>query len=1092
MKSWLRTLSNKTKTGIMVVALLAAQTAGAALPFVSNSTVHADQNCTVDTAGANDVPGQKDLTQLCVDYTNSPVSVATTWNWDDAGTQGANTMDACNLFDSNGNGFVDYATCVGTTGNPAGFGSLTTYSCSDKSVDRCTSPNSVVSSGTTSCTVAQSSDDPFSAAASNGPGDDYPNDTKASCTVQLSTVGGSSTKLIDVCSYPSGQPNSDPSDCVIAIPGEAKLTVIKSLVPSTDSGRFDLSIDGTTDASNVGDGGTTGTQIVTADKSNSTHTIAEAANSSTNATALSNYSTSVVCKDQHGQGTTLASGTPTDMSLRSLSVTVAANSDVVCTFTNTRATGTITVTKVVNSTHGGNAHVSDFPLFVSGTQVTSGTPNTYTANQSYSVTEDTNAVTGYTQTGATCVDASTQTSLGMTFTLSADQNIDCTITNSDVAPTLKLVKQVSGGSALPGDWTLTAASSKGNPTLSGTGDSFGAQTAFANDAYTLSETGGPSDYTAGAWSCDGGTLSAGTITLGLAQNVTCTITNTRDTGTLTVNKVINPSTDTGLFNLSIAGPTSYTKADQGNGGSTGAQTVDTGSYTVSETAGTNTSLLNYIAAYTCMDGNTTVASGSTNSSTTFTVAKGQNIVCTFTNTRYSSISGTKYEVNADGSHVQTPNGWKTLGGWTICIDANGDGVCGPGESTTTTDPTDGSFSFTNLVAGTYNLLETLVSGWTQIFHPITVQLAAGQNSTGNDFGNFQNGSISGYKFNDLNGLNGWDTGEPIIGGWTINLTGTTDTGVAVAMSTKTNQVTGLYRFDNLAPGTYTVCEDVNSVAGYVQTYPTTNGGCYPVTISLSNQAVTDQNFGNQGRGTITVVKNVDDGFGNVTQDVNTWRWNIDSQGGYSTGSANAQDVAAGTYTVSEVQQTGYHVTASSCGDEDEDSTPTTSLDVTVSPGEDVLCVFTNTHDTGTITVNKLLFPVTDTGKFNLLIDADVDAQAIGNGGTTGDVKVLTGTHIVSETAAPGTSLSDYNSSYTCTNGLSGTGTATTAFTIASGANVTCTFTNQHKIVPQVLGDSTAPQVLGALTNTGLPIIAYVMASLTIVGTALFVFRRQTN
>src|SRR5262249_28166130 len=154
----------------------------------------------------------------------------------------------CNLFDTNGNGNVDYAVCATTMGNPAALQGFTTYSCSDKSIDTCSAPNAVVSSGTTSCAVKQTSDDPFPAGAN------YPNDTQGSCTVQLSTVGGASATLIDVCSYPSSSPTSDPSDCVIAVPGKAKLEVVKNLSPSNDSGLFDLGIDGTTYATAVGNG----------------------------------------------------------------------------------------------------------------------------------------------------------------------------------------------------------------------------------------------------------------------------------------------------------------------------------------------------------------------------------------------------------------------------------------------------------------------------------------------------------------------------------------------------------------------------------------------------------------------------------------------------------------------------------------------------------------------------------------------------------------------------------------------------------------------------------------------------------------------
>ena len=61
--------------------------------------------------------------------------------------------------------------------------------------------------------------------------------------------------------------------------------------------------------------------------------------------------------------------------------------------------------------------------------------------------------------------------------------------------------------------------------------------------------------------------------------------------TLTVNKVLSPSNDPGLFNLLVDGTAKASNV--GNGGTTGALTISAGTHTVSETAGTNTSLSSY-------------------------------------------------------------------------------------------------------------------------------------------------------------------------------------------------------------------------------------------------------------------------------------------------------------------------------------------------------------------------------------------------------------------------------------------------------------------------------------------------------------------
>ena len=117
-------------------------------------------------------------------------------------------------------------------------------------------------------------------------------------------------------------------------PPTGTIKVTKKLVPATDSGKFNLLIDGTTKAANVGDGGTTGTQTV----NTGVHTVGESAGTGT---SLSNYTSTLSCVDKaHG-------GAPDNDG----SVQVDAGDAWECVFTNTRKatppppTGTIKVTK---------------------------------------------------------------------------------------------------------------------------------------------------------------------------------------------------------------------------------------------------------------------------------------------------------------------------------------------------------------------------------------------------------------------------------------------------------------------------------------------------------------------------------------------------------------------------------------------------------------------------------------------------------------------------------------------------------------------------------------------------------------------------
>ncbi len=126
----------------------------------------------------------------------------------------------------------------------------------------------------------------------------------------------------------------------------------------------------------------------------------------------------------------------------------------ICTITNTDIAPKLTVTKVVINDNGGTAQVSDFPLFVDTTQVTSGVQNSFNAGQH--VVSETNQ-SGYASTFSG--DCDSQGSI----TLSIGDVKTCTITNDDFPPppsttaTLIVIKQVindNGGANNSSDFTI--------------------------------------------------------------------------------------------------------------------------------------------------------------------------------------------------------------------------------------------------------------------------------------------------------------------------------------------------------------------------------------------------------------------------------------------------------------------------------------------------------------------------------------------------------------------------------------------------------------------------------------------------------------
>jgi protocatechuate 3,4-dioxygenase beta subunit len=275
----------------------------------------------------------------------------------------------------------------------------------------------------------------------------------------------------------------------------------------------------------------------------------------------------------------------------------------------------------------------------------------------------------------------------------------------------------------------------------------------------------------------------------------------------------------------------------------------------------------------------------------------------------SAIAGRKFnDLLAQGTDLPSDPG---LQGWTINLyDTSGNLV-----ATTTTDA-NGNYNFTGLSAGTYLVQEVQQSGWTQDYPAAgsyTVAVGAGEQVSGNDFGNWTTASISGRKFNDLNGSGTDLSSDPGLQGWTIDLVNAA-TGALVDSTTTASD--GSYSFPSERPGNYIV-EEVQQ-SGYLQTFPAAPG-TYTIT-ATSASSTTGMDFGNfqlasvsgeafsdvNGNGSLDggepgiagVTINLLDSSGNVVQSTLT-----DGNGDFS-----FAGIGPGTFSVQEPYQPGFSLT----------------------------------------------------------------------------------------------------------------------------------------------------------------------------------------
>lgn len=294
----------------------------------------------------------------------------------------------------------------------------------------------------------------------------------------------------------------------------------------------------------------------------------------------------------------------------------------------------------------------------------------------------------------------------------------------------------------------------------------------------------------------------------------------------------------------------------------------------------------------------------------------------------NAIGGIKFEdLNANG--VRDP-GEPGLSGVTIVLTP----AAGGAARTTTTD-VSGNFLFTDVAPGSYVLTEVVPSGFTQTKPPsdgIPVTLASGGSSLDNVFGNFRGiltGTISGVKFNDLNGNGVRDAGEPGVAGVTITLTG-----AGQPARTAVTGSDGTFTFTAVPFGTYSVAETVPT--GFAQTLPGGNAPL-PAVLNFGQQTVSGLTFGNRALPSSISGTKFNDVNGNgvrdtgepglsgVTIQLRNAAGQLTTATTDSSGNFSFTGLAAGTYLLSEVVPAGFSQTAPA---------PPGTITVTLGPGQD--------------------------------------------------------------------------------------------------------------------------------------------------------------
>ncbi len=390
------------------------------------------------------------------------------------------------------------------------------------------------------------------------------------------------------------------------------------------------------------------------------------------------------------------------------------------------------------------------------------------------------------------------------------------------------------------------------------------------------------------------------VNLNPGEEKTITIINWQKKATITVTKDVvkydlSPVSDNHTFYVTVDG----TQKPFGEGNNAIFEVNPGGPYGTIELSDNN-------YTWVSQDGAVTIGS---NGRGTINIVNKQNP---------GTISGYKYDATGSGIFNWTIN----LTGTTVLF--------------TTTDE-NGFYTFTNLVTGPYSIVEKQVDGWTPIgatSYDLTIN--PGDTKTSNNFTNFHNISVSGQKYNDLNGNGIKETGENGLENWTINLLNTSD----VLISSTPTDSSGNYSFSNLGPGTYRVREVLKPGWGQTSTNPSD-------IVATSGVNVAGVDFGNQMRGSIKIIKdakpNAAQDFTFTSPQFTTFKLDDDSNATLPNNKVFS-DLGSNTYTITESTVSGWTLTGLTCtGGTAVADLNNRSVAITIDqPGETVVCTFTNT------------------------------------------------------------------------------------------------------------------------------------------------------
>jgi hypothetical protein len=681
-------------------------------------------------------------------------------------------------------------------------------------------------------------------------------------------------------------------------------------------------------------------------------------------------------------------------------------------------------------------------------------------------------------------------------------------------PSLTLVKTVTnsyGGTAVPTDWTLSATGT-GTPISGTTPVTSGPD--FLAGTYTLSESGGPSGYASGSWSCTN-SIEVGegsTITLTNGQSTTCTVNNYDIQPQLTVIKDVNNNNGgTAVpsdFGMNVIGTdvTNPSFAGSNTGVTVG---LNAGSYSVTET-----SLFGY--------NNVETSPGCSG-----TIGIGQTATCTFVNNDIAPSLQLIKTVTNDNGGTAVPADWTLTAQGTGSNSISGAGGVTSGPTfqadTYTLSESSGPFGYAAgqwSCTGVENDGDSITMGIGQSavctinnndIPPSLTLIKTVTNSYGGTAVPADWTLTATYGTNTLTGTNGITSGPTFQAGtYTLSESdGPSGYAAGTWSCYQTDEPDAVSDMATIGIGQTWICEinnhDIQPLLTVTKVVENNYGGTltsedFPLFVGANSVTIDVQNGFNAGTYTVSetqqpgytgdvitgdcaangaitlnvgdvksctitnydipanliIVKNTVGGDGTFNfittgEDLSPFSISTTSGSGYRA----FNSISAGSYSVTEETPKGWVQTSNTCSGEQSPS------DISLGLGQTVTCTFVDTQNAtinivkNTITTNA----ISSAGTFNYTLDSTpFTVITSGNIGETSFTEnVLPGEHSITENVPNG---------WTLTNSICSNGQAANALDLSAGQSVTCTFTDTQNalIIVTKTVNNCAPCTGGVATS----------------------------